>query len=253
MDILLFDNDASFGIKLKDKINSILLKEGFDNDIVKTYRNAEVLLRDLNETNKVRLFFIGINFKYNFDDNLCDGLWVAQKIREHDYISPIVFLSNYVEIGISLFNYRFEAMDFILKNSMDATEGRIKECIKTAHKRYSKEVDYQENFFIIYKDFELWRVSFNDIIYFETCSTPHKIKIVTIDREIEIYRSLKDIENLDICLFRVHKSFVINKQHIVSLNIKEKWLKMSNGDKCPISDKSLQDVKRQLKVKKVLT
>ncbi|UUV16761.1 LytR/AlgR family response regulator transcription factor [Clostridioides difficile] len=253
MDILLFDNDVSFGTKLKNKINNILLKEGFDNDIVKIYRNAELLLRDINEKNKVRIFFIGINFKYNFDPNTCDGLWVAQQIREHDYVSPIIFLSNYVEIGISLFNYRLEAMDFILKNSMDAAEGKIKECIKIAHKRYLKEVDYQEKFFVIYKDFELWRIPFTEIIYFETGNAPHKVKIVTIEQEIEIYKNLKDIVDLDICLFRVHKSFVVNKEHIISLNLKEKWLKMSNGDKCPISEKSLQSVKRQLKIKKVLT
>ncbi|WP_315986445.1 hypothetical protein [Clostridioides difficile] len=153
MDILLFDNDASFGIELKDKINNILLKKGFDNDIVKIYRNADLLLREINETKKVRMFFIGVNFKYNLNDKICDGLWVAKKIRESDYISPIVFTSEYVEICVSLFKYRLEAMDFIPKQNMDTIEERIRDCIKSAHHRYRKEINQEEKFFTIYKDF----------------------------------------------------------------------------------------------------
>ncbi|MGO1042554.1 LytR/AlgR family response regulator transcription factor [Clostridioides difficile] len=252
MDILLFDNDVSFGIELKNKINNILVKYGFDNDIVKTYRNADLLLNDIHAENKVRIFFIGVNFKYNLNNKICDGLWIAKKIREYDYISPIVFLSDYVEIGISLFKHRLEAMDFIPKHSISALEERIEACIKDAHYRYRKEINHQENFFTVYKDFELWRISFDEIIYFETVPKSHKIRIITIKQEIEIYKSLKYIETLDTCLVRIHKSFIVNRSHIISLNLKEKWLKMSNGDKCPISDKALQSIKKQLKIKKIL-
>ncbi|WP_417917412.1 LytTR family DNA-binding domain-containing protein [Clostridioides difficile] len=88
---------------------------------------------------------------------------------------------------------------------------------------------------------------FDEIIYFEAVPKSHKIRVITIKQEIEIYKNLKDI---DPCLFRIHKSFVVNKQHIISLNLKEKWLKMSKGDICFISNKSLQCIKEQLKAKK---
>ncbi|NMS91550.1 response regulator transcription factor [Clostridioides difficile] len=252
MDILLFDNDASFAMELGNKINNILIKEGFDNDFVKLYHDAELLFKDITLKNKVRMFFIGINFKYNLDKKICDGFWVASKIRENDYISPIVFLSNHIEMGLSIFDYKFEAMDFISKHDISIAEKKIRDCIKIAHKRYIKEMDYQEKFFTIYKDFELWRIPFSDIIYFETCTIPHKIKLVTREQEIELYRSLKSIVDLDKCLFRIHKSFIVNAEHILSLNVKEKFVKMSNGDKCPISDRSLQSVRKQLRMKKIL-
>lgn len=66
MDILLFDNDVNFSNNLKDRINKLLVQKGFDNDCIKTYRNAELLLNYINDENKVRIFFIGVNFKYNF-------------------------------------------------------------------------------------------------------------------------------------------------------------------------------------------
>lgn len=49
MDILIFDNDVCFGIKLKEKINNILIKEGFDNDVIRLYYNANLLLKELTE------------------------------------------------------------------------------------------------------------------------------------------------------------------------------------------------------------
>ncbi|HBG7285456.1 response regulator transcription factor [Clostridioides difficile] len=251
MDILLFDNDVNFGRKLKDCINNILIKEGFDNDIVKLYHNVDLLLKDIDAKNKVRIFFIGVDFEYNLNKYMCDGLWLAQEIRRNDYLSPIIFISNYVEISMSIFYYRLEAMDFISKYDMDIAEGRIRACIKTSHERYLKEINYPENFFVIYRKFELWRIPFSDIIYFETCTAPHKIKLVTEEQEIELYRSLKSIVDLDECLFRIHKSFIVNREHIISLNVKGKFVKMSNGDKCPISDRSLQSVKKQLRMKEV--
>ncbi|ARB07110.1 response regulator [Clostridioides phage phiSemix9P1] len=250
MDILLFDNDASFAMELCNKINNILIKERFDNDFVKLYHNADSLLKDITLKNKVRLFLIGINFKYTFNNKICDGLWLAYKIREIDYISPIVFFSNHVEIALSIFDYKLEVMDFISKYDTDIIEKRMKDCIQITHKRYLRKIDYQENFFNVYKDFELLRIPFSNIIYFETCTIPHKIKLVTREHEIELYRSLKSIVDLDQRLFRIHKSFIINKEHILSMNVKEKYVKMSNGDKCPISDKTLQVVKKEFKIKK---
>ncbi|MCC0663434.1 response regulator transcription factor [Clostridioides sp. ZZV15-6597] len=249
MDILLFDNDVAFGRKLKDCINKILIKDGFDNDIVKLYRNADLFLRDINEKNKVRIFFIGVDFEYKLNEDICDGLWLAQQIRKNDYVSPIIFLSNYVEIGMSIFNYMLEAMDFISKHNMDTAEGKIRACIKTSHERYFKEINYKENFFTIHKDFEVWRIPLSEIIYISTCSKSHQVRIVTTKDEIYVYKTLKSIECLDSCLSRIHKSFIVNNQHILSLNIKGKFMKMSNGDKCSISDKYLKDIRKLLKIK----
>ncbi|HBG4214467.1 TPA: LytTR family response regulator CdtR [Clostridioides difficile] len=236
MDILIFDNDVCFGMKLKEKINNILIKEGFDNDVVRLYHNSNLLLKELTEKNKVRIYFIVVDAKYKISNELCDGLWIAQKIRESDYISPIIFLTNHIEMILGIFDYRLEVMDFILKHDMEIAESKIKACIKIAHKRYIKEKNYRSNFFTIYSDFSLWKISFDEVIYFETSTIPHKIKLVTTSRIFEFYKSLKSLPDLDACFIRVHKSFVVNKYHIVSLDLKKNNIKMSNGHICRISN-----------------
>ncbi|HCP7039554.1 TPA: LytTR family response regulator CdtR, partial [Clostridioides difficile] len=167
---------------------------------------------------------------------LCDGLWIAQKIRESDYISPIIFLTNHIEMILGIFDYRLEVMDFILKHDMEIAESKIKACIKIAHKRYVKEKNYRSNFFTIYSDSSLWKISFDEVIYFETSAIPHKIKLVTTSRIFEFYKSLRSLSDLDACFIRVHKSFVVNKYHIVSLDLKKNNIKMSNGHICRISN-----------------
>ncbi|MDB3084254.1 LytTR family transcriptional regulator [Clostridioides difficile] len=246
MDILIFDNDVNFGVVLKERIDNILVKEKFDNDIVILYRNAEALLKEIDKDNRVKIFFIGINLKYNISKNVCDGLWIAQQIRKIDYISPIVFLSNHLEMSFNLFIYRLEAMDFILKSDMDIAEGRIKACIKTAHERYILKNDYREEFFSLNSEFTLSRIPFSEIIYFETSTSQHKIKLITFKQNFEFYKTLKEISELHKNFIRIHKSFVINKKNISSLDLKEKNIKMINGDICPISNKYSNIIKNYI-------
>lgn len=246
MDILIFDNNVDFGLTLKEKIDSILVKEKFDNDIVILYSNAETLLKEIDKDNRVKIFFITINLKYNISEELCDGLWVAKQIRKIDYISPIVFLSNHLEMSFNLFFHRLEAMDFILKGDMDIAEGRIKSCIKTAHKRCLVKHAYEEEFFSINSEFTLSRIPFSDIIYFETSNSQHKVKLITCKQDFEFYKTLKEISELHKDFLRVHKSFVVNKHHILSLDLKEKSIKMTNGYRCPISNKYSNKIKKYM-------
>ncbi|WP_343089600.1 LytTR family DNA-binding domain-containing protein, partial [Clostridioides difficile] len=44
------------------------------------------------------------------------------------------------------------------------------------------------------------------------------------------------LSDLDACFVRVHKSFVVNKYHIVSIDLKKNNVKMSNGHICRISN-----------------
>lgn len=250
MDILIFNEDVHFGMTLKDTINKILIKEGFNNDVVRLYHNANMLLKEINEQNKVRIYFVVIDIKYNICDELCDGLWIAQKIRELDYISPIIFLTDHIEMILGIFDYKLEAMDFILKHNLEIAESKIKSCIKIAHKRYAKEKNYNFNFFTIYSDSSLWKVSFDEVIYFETTTIPHKIKLVTTTREFELYKSLKSLSDLDPCLTRIHKSFVVNKYHIISLDLKKNNVEMSNGHICRISDKYRNIIKKAINYNK---
>lgn len=55
MNILYFYNDVRFWVELKTKINNILIKHGFDNDIVKTYCNVDLLLNYIHAENKVKI------------------------------------------------------------------------------------------------------------------------------------------------------------------------------------------------------
>ncbi len=96
MDILIFDNDVCFGINLKEKINNILIKDGFYNDVVRLYYNASMLLKELTDKYKVRIYIIVVDATYKISYELFDWLWIAQKIRESDYISPIIFLTNHI-------------------------------------------------------------------------------------------------------------------------------------------------------------
>lgn len=135
---------------------------------------------------------------------------------------------------LGIFDYRLEVMDFILKYDMEIVESKIKVCIKIVYKRYIKEKNYCFNFFIIYLDFLLWKILFDEVIYFEISIILYKIKLVIIFRIFEFYKSLKFLLDLDVCFICVYKFFVVNKYYIVFFDLKKNNIKMSNGYICCI-------------------
>jgi two-component system response regulator AgrA len=62
-----------------------------------------------------------------------------------------------------------------------------------------------------------------------------------IDRQIEFYAQMKDIqERLDHRFYRCHKAFLVNKDCIKEIDTKKRIAYMINGESCPISFRSLK-------------
>ncbi|MFL8674228.1 response regulator transcription factor [Clostridioides difficile] len=239
MNIFIFDTESNFSMKLKDIIGNILMKKCWDNYNVDILENLEDVLAQTNDIDKAKIFFLGVNHDSH------NGLHIAKKIREIDYHSTIIFLTSFPELCMSVFTYRIEAMDFILKDDLNIIKSRVEACLETINKRHNKNGLIKNGKFLsFYSDHTFWKIKFDDIIYFETSPTPHKIKVVTNNNTIEFYSSLKNISKLDKCFLRTHQSFVVNSDHIFSLNLKEKKINMDNGSVCFISSLYLNDVNK---------
>lgn len=79
------------------------------------------------------------------------------------------------------------------------------------------------------------QVPFNNILYFETSPTIHKVILHTKDERLEFYASIADIEKADPRLYRCHRSFVVNPANIVKIDKEEKIALFENNDSCLIS------------------
>ena len=68
------------------------------------------------------------------------------------------------------------------------------------------------------------QVPFNNILFFETSPTIHKVILHTKEERMEFYASISEVERADERLYRCHRSF------IVILKISLKSTKKKNGN-----------------------
>ena len=79
------------------------------------------------------------------------------------------------------------------------------------------------------------QVPFNNILFFETSPTIHKVILHTKEERMEFYASISEVERADERLYRCHRSFIVNPENIVKINKEEKMAMFDNNIGCPIS------------------
>lgn len=89
-------------------------------------------------------------------------------------------------------------------------------------------------------------IKLQDIYFIETSLSPHKLELHERNGYYEFYGKLNDFEGLDETFFRCHKSFLINLQHVVELNTKERTVTMANGAVCSVSFRQYRELQRKL-------
>ncbi len=90
--------------------------------------NPEELIEQLKKSENTGLYFLDIDLKSSKN-----GLMLAKEIREYDPRGFIVFITSHSEMSFITFQYKVEALDFILKNDPHQLQHRICECIENVN------------------------------------------------------------------------------------------------------------------------
>lgn len=217
-------------------INDIILIENYDIGLNLSTDNPYEILDYIKNTPTSGIYFLDINLNNNIN-----GIQLAEKIREYDPRGFIIFVTSHAEMSYLTFIYKVEAMDYIIKDNYDNVKKRVHECIKNAHKKYKNKYFNIQKVFSTKINDKIINIDYNDILFFETSSKIHKIIIHSINRQLEFYSKMKDIENtLDDRFIRCHTSFIVNKDKIKMIDKKKRVAYMINDEKCLISTRGLK-------------
>ena len=221
-------------------ISNYILMEGFDMRIVQATSDPHDLLKEILTAENTGLFFLDIDLKSDMN-----GLALAQRIRQIQPRCFIVFITSHSEMSFLTFQYKAEALDFIVKDNTEHVKAKIRDCLFDVSNKYtSLNNDITRTFTIAQNDKRIV-IDYNDIIFFETSSNIHKIILHTKKRVIEFTGQLKDIEQqLDYRFYRCHTSYIINKDNIADIDFKELLIHMNNGETCPISVRRKKGLKK---------
>lgn len=206
--------------------------------------NPYALLKKLRENKTTGLYFLDIELQTTIN-----GLNLAQQIRTFDPRGYIVFITTHSEKLTLTFQYKVEAMDFILKDQPDQITERIRQCILKAasiNDTLQKQID---NFITIKIENASVKLNQNDIVLIESDSTPHKLIIHTRNGIKRISGSIKELEaTLDSRFCRCHNSILVNTDHVSSFQREQRKLTLDNGETCPVSIRMLATIKRRLSI-----
>ena len=224
--------------KFTETIRNIILMEDFDMNVALSTEKPDDIIDYLKDNDVSGLYFLVVDLKSHIN-----GIKLAELIREYDPRGFIVFVTTHAEMSYLTFMYKVEAMDYIIKDNYDNVKERIHQCIVNANKKYSsKATNVQKNFTIKVND-RIITIEYNKILFLETSINIHKVVLHAIDRQVEFYAKMKDVEDkLDERFYRCHRSFLVNKDLIEEIDMSNRIIKMVNGEECLVSKRLVKNL-----------
>lgn len=220
-------------------VQDIILIENYDMELELVTDDPNKLINYIDNNDLSGLYFLDIDLKSEVN-----GIELAAKIRKYDPRGFIVFITTHAEMSYLTFMYKVEAMDYIIKDNYNNIKERINQCIADAHIKYSAKPTELQKIFTIKSDDKIVNIEYRKILFFETSPTIHKVIVHAVDRHIEFYAKMKEIEErLDDRFYRCHKSFIVNKDNIKEIDLNNRCIHMINGEQCLISIRLMKGLK----------
>lgn len=217
-------------------IQNTVLMEELDMQLVLDVGDPYVLLSKVKTSQNTGIYFLDIDL--NSDMN---GMKLAQQIRLFDPRGFIIFITAHSELSYMTFQYRVEAMDFVLKDNPAEMKVKIGECLLNAMERYTLQTNKIHKVYTIQAGGRKISIDYDDIFFFETSSNIHKVILHAKDRQIEFSGTMKELTStLDGNFVRCHRSFLVNKNNIKEVDAKKRIIYFTNGETCLTSTRMMK-------------
>lgn len=234
--IFLCEDNEEQRNKFEKIVDNIIMIENYDMSLQMSTGDPYEILDYLKVNNTSGIYFLDVDLHTDIN-----GIQLAEKIREHDPRGFIIFVTTHAEMSYLTFLYKVEAMDYIIKDNYQNIQQRISDCIKNAHDKYSSKVTDLQKVFSIKVNDKIINVDFDEIIFFETSPTIHKVILHCKNRQIEFYSKMKDVEAMvDDRFCRCHNSYLINKDKMKEIDKKDRIVYMVNGEECLVSTRGIK-------------
>lgn len=146
-----------------------------------------------------------------------NGMMAAKALMELKKAPLVVFTTAYPQFAVEAF--RYDAVDYLLK---PYDEDQLKETIERIEKKFimKKEADPGKSTgkLAVESDGEIYYLEPKDLLYI--VRDDKLTKLITKNGVYETKTPLKDLESrlVDFGFFRIHKSFLVNLEHVTRLS-----------------------------------
>jgi len=212
------------------KTELINLKINLEIDIcTKDYK--EVIDYVKSNRKKTFIYFLDVDLK-----DQISGIELAKILRKYDSKGYIVFITSHSEMSLLTFEYKVQALDYIIKSDLKNIKNKVNECILEAFNDYYKNNTEEKATITINFGSRINKFYLCDILFFETTNIGHKLRLHTINGQFEFYGRLKELEiQLNSCFYKTHRSYLVNIATIISIDKKNRIIQFVNNETCFVS------------------
>ncbi len=236
LDIFVCEDNAAQRRTVVQTIENTVLIEELDMQLILDTEDPYVLLEKVKNSQNTGIYFLDIDLNSSMN-----GMKLAQQIRLFDPRGFIIFITAHSELSYMTFQYRVEAMDFVLKDTPAEAKVKIRECLLSAMERYTLQTNKTHKVYTLEAGGRKISVDYDDIVFFETSSNIHKVILHARDRQIEFSSTLKELTSaLDGSFVRCHRSFLANKKNIKEVDVKNRIINFNNGETCLMSTRMMK-------------
>lgn len=231
MRIAICDDEAEYRDRIESGIRRILEEKGICNFWIDDWSSGEIMCEQKERLKKYQAVFLDVQMKQ------MSGMEAARIVRSVNEDCYLIFVSSFGQYATE--GYKVQALRYLLKNDL---EEQLKECVETllerlAHDSPQKIFDFREGQQKLFLKHIQYVESDKHMLTFhvkgrEEQSLTQKRRLDDIQKELEPYGFI-----------RVHKSYLVNVEHI-SL-VKNYKVILKNGDELPVPREKFRQVKEE--------
>jgi len=239
--IYLCDDDTNVLQTLTRIINNSIVIQAYDMKMVGATTDPLELLQRVKENNQRSIYFLDVDLRHE----KYDGFTLAKQIRKVDTRGFIIFVTTHEELMFETFKYRLEAMSYLIKDDSALGE-QICHCLDDIHNLVITESKAVNSYYTVRVADNSYQLPIKDILYFETSTNSHHVTVHMANRRLEFRGNLTAVEKeIGLSFLRVHRSFLVNSQHVASVSNTENIVTLDNGATCFLSRKGRRLLKEQ--------
>ncbi|MEZ3433792.1 MAG: LytTR family DNA-binding domain-containing protein [Lachnospiraceae bacterium] len=209
-----------------------ILIEGYDMEIAVCSSHPADILDAVKENKGRGIYFLDVELK----GEPMDGFALGQEIRKYDPRGFIVYVTAYENLAFETFRYHLEALDYIVKESVEKMKEGLKHSLCVITERMRSEQGEQREFFSVKVMDVVKHVPVEEIMFFEAAPRTHRIVLHGVNDWFDFIGSLTELEGqLGDRFLRTHRAYLVNVGQIAELNLKDREIRMKNGERCLFS------------------
>lgn len=120
LSVFVCEDDKIQREKLEKIIRNVIMIEELEMEFTLSTGDIKELLELVKKLEPIGLYFLDVDLQQELN-----GIELASEIRKYDTFGKIVFLTSHTELMPLAFQYRVEALDYIIKSEEEAMRLRL--------------------------------------------------------------------------------------------------------------------------------